>query len=199
MERLTGVLLAGGKSSRLGRDKALVRLGGGEKSPDLLERTAGLLREVCGRAVVVGHKRPGYTCLEDIAPGHGPVGGIATALEAAGGPCLVLSCDLPFMDRAVLRRLVEAREKRPEGTLTTAYMALETGRIEALVAVYEPGALPFFQDCVARKLLKISLVVPRQQQHFVPYSAEESLPFFNINYPADLAAALALAKNPNEK
>jgi molybdopterin-guanine dinucleotide biosynthesis protein A len=192
--QLTGVVLAGGASVRLGRDKALVRLGGDAAGPDLLARTVDLLRATCGSARVVGRMRPGCACVADSVPGCGPAGGIATALEAAGGPCLVLSCDLPFMETDVLQRLIAARAKRPEGTLLTAYMAQETGRIEALVAVYEQEALPLFQDRVTRRLLKPIWVIPKERQHLVPYSAEQSRPFFNINHPADLEAARTMAR-----
>lgn len=185
---LCGVVLAGGLSSRLGHDKALVRLEDGQTA-DLLARTVQLLRDVCGTAHVIGRSRPGYSCIPDREPGCGPVGGIMTALATLQAPCLILSCDLPFMDRAILERLLEARNRRPENALMTGYRQAETGHKEALVAVYEHGALPFFTRCVEQRLLKISLVVPHEQQYLLPYNAEDSLPFFNINYPADLELA----------
>ena len=185
---LTGVVLAGGLSSRLGHDKALIRLQNGEVA-DMLARTVALLREVTDSVVVVGRQQPGYTCLPDAVPGNGPVGGIATALEYAGSACMVLSCDLPFMEKAVLEHLVVSRSQRPPETLVTAYQQEDTGHTEALVAIYEPESLPLFQHCVSNRLLKISSVIPKENQYLVPYSAENSLPFFNINYPADLEIA----------
>ncbi len=187
--RLVGVVLAGGLSSRMGQDKALLRLPGGQGA-DLLARTVQLLQNFCGRAIVVGRQQEGYACIPDIAPGHGPVGGIATALEhCQGAACLVLSCDLPFMESPVLERLITMRNRRPSGAHVTAYQQENTGHIEALVAIYEPECLPFFQRCVTDKLLKISKVVPVRHQHFIPYALEDSLPFFNLNYPADLEVA----------
>lgn len=187
--RIVGVVLAGGLSSRMGQDKALVRLSDGE-SADLLTRTVTLLQDVCGRAIVVGRVQDGYTCIPDTFPGSGPVGGIATALEhCSGAACLVLSCDLPFMEHSVLRALMAHRNKRPGGSHVTAYRQGDAGHIEALVAIYEPECLPYFQGCVKEKLLKISRVVPLHEQHFITYSAKEALPFFNLNYPADLEVA----------
>ena len=185
---LTGVVLAGGLSSRLGHDKAVLRLEGGQNA-DLLARAAGLLDQLCGRCIVVGRVQPGYECYPDALPGRGPVGGIATALKIAASPCLVMSCDLPFMELPVLERLAEARAARPKDALSTSYRQADTGHIEALVAIYEPGALPFFEDCAESGKLKISLVVPPERRHFLTYEAGQSLPFFNINYPADLEAA----------
>ena len=185
---LTGIVLAGGLSSRLGHDKAELCLEGGS-GIDLLARSVALLHAVCSRTLVIGRSTPNYDCVPDDTPRQGPVGGIATALRTAGTACLVISCDLPFMEGPVLQRLVDAHATRPTGMLCTLYRQQETGHGEALVAIYEPDCLSFFQDCLARGHLKISRVVPEDRQHFLPYSSRESLPFFNINYPADLEAA----------
>ena len=132
---VVGVVLGGGKSLRLGRDKALLKFHG-EDGSCLLSRTAALLREVCGGVVIAGREFPGWEHVSDSAPGLGPAGGIAAALEVTGRPCLVLSCDLPFMTRAALDTLLEARAGARPGTLLTAYKNSWTGRIEFVVAVY---------------------------------------------------------------
>lgn len=186
---LTGVVLAGGMGRRLGRNKSTMRLACGNGSLDILARNMALLQSVCDRAIVVGRHIPGYECHEDDMPGKGPMGGIATALRNSKGPCLVLSCDLPFMEEKTLARLVMAHRNRPRAALCTAYKNGGSGRIEALVAVYEQKALPMFQDCLEKNLLKISLTVPAGQQYYVLYTAEEARCFYNINYPADLEAA----------
>lgn len=188
---LTGIVLAGGLSSRLGHDKAQVRLDG-NSGIDLLSHAVALLRGLCDQVLVVGRQHPDYECVADDFPRQGPVGGIATALRAAGRPCLVLSCDLPFMKEGVLRDLIAAHAARPPGMLCTLYRQEETGHKEALVAIYEPESLPYFLTCLAKGLLKISLVVPEDLQCFLSYSARQSLPFFNINYPADLEVALRI-------
>jgi molybdopterin-guanine dinucleotide biosynthesis protein A len=186
---VTGVVLAGGLSSRLGRDKAALRLHGEDKALDMLARSAALLKCVCGKVIIVGRQIAGYVCYLDALPGNGPLGGIATALQTTGTACLVLSCDLPFMEEAVLERLLRAHEARPAGTLSTAYKQRETGHIESLVAIYEVDVLPLFETCLDSKKLKISRILSAEQQHFLTYSTEEALPFFNINYPADLKVA----------
>ncbi len=184
---LVGVVLAGGKSSRLGRDKARILFEG----RDLLTRTAGLLRSVTPEVWVIGRDPADHGLslpwkLDDI-PGKGPVGGIITALRALDRPCLVLSCDLPFIERADLERLLHARASCARPVLMTTYGQIETEYIESLVAIYEPGVLPVLEDAVARGEHKLSRIVPRERRCHVPYSQEQALPFFNINYPADLA------------
>ncbi|MDR3358330.1 MAG: molybdenum cofactor guanylyltransferase [Desulfovibrio sp.] len=189
---LTGVALSGGKSSRIGYNKVFLRLSEENDCPTLLDRTMSLLKKVCGRTVVVGQKIPGYSCFPDIVAGCGPVGGITTALEVTRSACLVLACDIPFMEESVLNKLVDARRARPDGTLVTCYKQLETGYPEALVAIYEFDALPFFQASLTQRLLKIRLVIPRERHHFLFYSGEESRYFFNINTPAALETAKKL-------
>ncbi len=190
---LVGVVLAGGLSSRLGQDKAQVRLAFGDE-PDFLARAAGVLASCCRRVIVIGRAHPEYECYPDATPGCGPTGGIATALEWCASACLVLSCDLPFMERGVLERLVAWRETRPEGTLSTAYRQKETGHVEALVAIYEREALPFFRERLRDKKLKLSRVLPLARQYFLDYTLDGALPFFNINYPADLIVARRLMR-----
>ena len=190
---ITGVVLAGGLSSRLGQDKARIALAQGGAA-DFLSRTVAILATCCSRVIIAGREYPEHEYCLDIIPGMGPVGGIATALAMSGGACLVLSCDLPFMETAVLERLIAHRSRRFAGTLATMYRHKDTGQVEALVAIYEQGALPYFQAAVRDNRLKISRAVPQSMQHFLEYQDEEALPFFNINYPADLVVARKIAE-----
>lgn len=184
---LRGLVLAGGLSSRLGHDKANLKIHSDIGITDLLERSMRVLRLVVDNIAVVGRKAPDYPSIPDLIAHKGPVGGIASALAAFPSEAvLVLSCDLPFMNASTLRKLLKARAEAPANTLMTAYRQVETGHKEALVAVYEPGAAGYFLDSLYADKLKVSMVVPEEQQYFIEYGAEDSLPFFNINYPADL-------------
>ena len=185
--RLVGVVLAGGKSSRLGRDKALLRLG---NAGDLLTRTVELLRGVADSVIVVGRSYPDGIGIVDLAPGLGPVGGITTALtHAAGAACLALSCDLPFMTREVLVRLVAAYRRRPAGKSVCLYRRASDGREESLVAVYGAETLAAFRRCMEEGLLKVGRVVPEAEKFHLDYDEADAQAFFNINRPADLEEA----------
>lgn len=184
---LRGLVLAGGLSSRLGHDKANLKIHSDIGITDLLDRSMRVLRLVVDNIAVVGRNAEGYPSIPDLVTRKGPVGGIASALAAfPGDAVLVLSCDLPFMNASILRKLLKARAEAPANTLMTAYRQAETGHKEALVAIYEPGAAGHFLESLYADKLKVSMVVPEEQQFFIEYGAEDSLPFFNINYPADL-------------
>lgn len=185
------LILAGGKSRRLGKDKVLLDFSG----ECLLTRTTQLASSVCHEVCVSGRDpmpldanqdRPIGWIRDDI-PGMGPIGGIATGLRLLKAPLLVLACDMPLLNREMLARLLEARARRPRHTVMTTFRQRETGFIEALVSIYEPEALPFLLKACERGMFKLSRAIPGDQRHHIPYGQEEATPFFNINYPADLA------------
>ena len=123
---VAGVVLAGGLSSRLGQEKALLRVHGREH-PDLLCRTHNLLTALlpqCWVACRPGRPRPGYDCLYDQVEGLGPFSGVHAALRGAAqqgyAAVLALSCDLPFRGRATLHMLARARCRVPPTKSTLA-------------------------------------------------------------------------------
>ena len=203
-EELVGVVLAGGLSSRMGDHKPALKLYG-EGMPDLLSRTIALLR-ACTAEVWVSCRKdqtvPGCRCIHDLKEGIGPIGGIVSVLTALDSSpyqaALVLSCDLPFMNTGILARLIKARLDESSGALMTTFLQAETGYIEALTAIYEKEALPFFEQALAARVLQINLVLRPEQRTDIPYTRHEALPFFNVNYPADLEMArqLIAALNP---
>jgi molybdopterin-guanine dinucleotide biosynthesis protein A len=110
---IAGYVMAGGKSTRFGQDKARVRLGG----EMMLTRACRLVHEVTGSVSVVADRESRYAdsdlwVVEDRWPGEGPLGGILTALLATAETDsgrdwnLIVSCDMPFLTRDWLAYLV---------------------------------------------------------------------------------------------
>ncbi len=207
---VAGVVLAGGLSSRMGKDKALLRLPplttamaaeSLEECADgsMLARAHSLLLSllpVCLVSCRADAPRQGYECVFDAVQGVGPTAGLQAALcraeELGYAAVLALSCDLPFMDASTLRRLLAARSEAPVTSLVTAYRERPTGRVQALTAIYEVAALPYFADALAQGQRRLASVVPRELQNFLDYEPEESGPFFNCNTPEDMAWAQAM-------
>ena len=184
---LAGMVLAGGKSSRLGHDKARIVFSGAS----LLARSVDLLKRHCDKVHIVGRLADDHgldvpSFLDDI-PGRGPAEGIATILRRLDRPCLVLSCDLPLMDDRTLRRLKAGWREKPETALMTTFQQEDTGYIEALVAVYEPEALPLLEQAFSRGLHQLNRILAEPVRHHIPYPRSEATPFFNVNHPADLS------------
>lgn len=98
-----GVLLAGGSSSRMGQDKAMLRWAG----RPLIEHQIGVLRQAGVSSVLVSGVRPLHAGIPDLLPGRGPLGGIAAVAGriADGSQLLIVPVDMPLIDAALLARL----------------------------------------------------------------------------------------------
>lgn len=106
---VTGVVLAGGASRRMGQDKALLVWQG----QTLLSRTVDCLSSLCDEIIVVGPERdvqlaPCARVVADILPNSGPLGGLYTGMrEARNSVVLALACDLPHVHAGALTRLLD--------------------------------------------------------------------------------------------
>jgi molybdopterin-guanine dinucleotide biosynthesis protein A len=153
-----GVVLAGGASRRMGRDKAALAVDG----ETLAARAARRLLGVCPRVAIADGGRglvPGLPCLPD-APGAGPAAGIlGAARDLPGHPLLVLACDLPRVSEALLRELVgclpvaeggEAGDTPDAGTDPDWVVPRWERGLEPLCALYRPAALAALAAAVER-------------------------------------------------
>ncbi len=193
------VVLAGGLSSRLGQDKARLRLPA-QDGHSLLERTRQLALHFVPHCWTSCRSARQRDCeadvLVDFMPGCGPAGGIYTALTRAAGQgfrdILVLPCDLPFLDEITLQRLFLTHATAPPQTLLTAYAAAESGRMEALVGIYDVTALPFFAKALQEGQRAVRDIIPARHQNLIFYTSADSRPFLNLNTPEDLYTVKSL-------
>ncbi len=147
---LYGLVLAGGRSTRMGEDKAALRYAGCTQ----LERAMALLTPLVTRAYVSVRRdqtadpvRARFAQIEDALEEVGPIAGILAAQarhpEAAW---LVLACDLPFLDALTLTHLIAARDA---AGIATAYRSSHDGLPEPLCAIYEPRSHALLERHVA--------------------------------------------------
>ena len=138
---LYGLVLAGGASTRMQRDKAALLYHGKPQ----LQWTFDLLSEVCERVFVSVRPdqtrdsvRTGLPQIVDRQAGQGPIAGITAAQSAhPEAAWLVVACDLPFLSRATLDHLLAHREPARSAT---AYRSAHDSLPEPLCAIYEPAA-----------------------------------------------------------
>jgi molybdopterin-guanine dinucleotide biosynthesis protein A len=143
--RCSSAILAGGRSRRMGRDKARIVVGG----ETLLERTLSALRPICDEVMVVvaqggtpPNVPPDVRVVVDRVPEAGPLGGLEAALAAASHDVVVVvAVDLPDLSGTVLAAQVAMAEKRPEMDVVTLRRR-DAGGDEPLHAVYRRAALP---------------------------------------------------------
>ena len=138
---LFGLVLAGGSSTRMQRDKAAIEYHGQSQ----LQWTFQLLSHVCAATFVSVRPdqreeptRAGLPQIVDRQPGIGPIAGISAALQAhPKAAWLVVACDLPFLSETTLRHLVARRDPTK---LATAYRSSHDALPEPLCAIWEPLA-----------------------------------------------------------
>jgi molybdopterin-guanine dinucleotide biosynthesis protein A len=186
---LHGLVLAGGRSTRMQRDKAVLEYDGRPQ----LARAMGLLRPLVTQSFVSVRpdqlqdpQRAAYPRISDVVPGLGPIGGIHAALKAhPEAAWLVLACDLPFLRAPTLEYLVTRRDA---GRLATAFHSSTDGQPEPLCAIYEPAALTPIERWIAQ-----GQRCPRAflaQHDTLLLELPDSHALDNVNTPADYAAAI---------
>ena len=190
---VTGTVLAGGRSSRLGRDKALLEVGRETR----LARAVRTLGTVSDEVVGVGpaHRAalvPGVRVVPDERPGVGPLGGIATALRAMRGErLLAVATDMPLLSTDLLRSLIELS---PGYDVTIPRVE---GRTQQLCAVYARTCLPMIDDQLARDDFKIDRFFARVRVRIVEEEDvrrfdPQLLSFRNVNTEEDWQTVRAL-------
>jgi molybdopterin-guanine dinucleotide biosynthesis protein A len=201
--RRTGIVLAGGKSTRLGRDKAAEVLLG----RTLLQRALDTLESVADEFVIVKAQRQVVPDIltdkpwreaEDLYSETGPLGGIFTGLSAMRtDSALVVACDMPLLQAPLLAEL----SRRLAGH--DAVTPVNDGQPEPLCAAYTKGCIPAIQRRLDAGAYKTSglfddvdalLLEPEEWRRFDP----EGLSFLNVNREADLERAKTLIETMNE-
>jgi len=182
----TGVVLAGGRSSRMGRDKASIELGG----RTLLQRAINLLAPHADDLLVIGnsvaHADPLARTIPDELPGQGPLGGLVTALKHARHELVVVvACDMPGLTEAFIERIQLEMTHHAD-----AIVPEHDGLIEPLAACYHRHCLVPFERCIAQRALKMSDALEQVRTLLIPIhpgTGEWPVDLFrNINAPGDL-------------
>ena len=186
---LTAFILAGGKSTRMGADKAFVALQG----RTLLARALELARSVAGEVRIVGDRTKFAAfapVVEDVFPGCGPLAGIHAALRASLTDLnLMLAVDLPLISPELVQYLVT----RARGTSATVTAASANGGWQPLCAVYRRQ----FADAAEQALQSGNYkIAPLFQPSLTQLVSERELAdagfpadiFRNVNTPEELAA-----------
>lgn len=192
--RITGVIQAGGRSTRMGgRPKALLELGGRR----IIDRVADVVRDVADDVLIVTNTPELYASLDlpmvpDAFPDHGSLGGIYSGLRAAAGDtAFTVACDMPFLMTEVARlvtgRAGEADVVVPRvgeqfETLHACYAKSCLGPIEARLRAGRLKIVGFYDEV---------RVLPIEAGEVARFRAPEIV-FMNVNTPEELEAARRL-------
>ena len=180
-ENVSGVVLAGGFSKRMGTDKAKLKLG----NLTLLEIQVRKLREIGLEDIMVsGYSRPveGTRLIGDIYPHRGPMSGIHACLKAAKNPaCLVVSVDVPLFPKEWLEKLIQDHSG-PSTVLSHG------GEIEPLLAVYDADLARQAEELILSGERSVRKLLNDAELKKLEYTGDPDL-LLNCNTPEDFRKA----------
>lgn len=190
-DELTGIILAGGKSSRMGKDKGLCQFNG----KALVSYAIETMKPLCGNLIISAnhfpekYKQYGIPVISDEIKDIGPMGGIYTCLKnSTTQHNLVLSCDTPFVTTILLNHLL--MQVKNEQIVAPAH---HTFLMEPLSAYYATNVLDEIRKAIDNEDFKLINLLNNVRfksvlmDRFTPFYDKYS--FLNINRPEDLTAA----------
>lgn len=179
---ITGVILAGGKNSRMGSDKGMLEVEGKK----IVERTIEVMKSLVQEVIIISngtnYDKLGYTVYKDIIKDAGPMGGIHAALQfSKTDKILVVSCDMPFISKEILSAILRESNK---GEII---IPEHDGMLEPLCAIYSKPCSGKLEELLkeGKWRMQDSLKYFKVKQVNFP---DHELPdhyFLNVNTPAE--------------
>jgi molybdopterin-guanine dinucleotide biosynthesis protein A len=171
------IILAGGKSSRMGSDKGLLQLG----ELTFVEYVIRAVEEITEEIIIVTknntYRQFGHVVVQDIIPDKGPLGGIHTGLKLSSSEQnIVLSCDIPFIDHNVIEHLMASHTT---GTAIASYK----DQIHPLIGVYGKPLIKPIEKHLRKDKLKIRSFLTSVPHEVIDFPEEKfhGSSFYNIN------------------
>jgi len=192
---VTGIVLAGGKSSRMGFNKAFIQFGGKRLIEITADRLSGLFPEV----LIIANNLDLYSYLgvrviPDLIPDSGSLGGIYTGLSAAAHPeAFFAACDMPFLSADLITLLV----REAEGW--DVVVPRVAGELQPMHAIYAKSCLPFIKEAIDIGKFKIVGFFPKVKVKIIEEPAVRAvdpdlLGLMNVNTPLELERAEAIRR-----
>ncbi len=187
IENITGVILAGGKSRRMGKDKALLKLG----DKTLIQHVADILRTVFQRVVIISDHGCDYQFLNlplypDIYKNSGPLAGIHSALvHSKTESCFITSCDTPYITPELITHIIDSLQRIDSRESLDICIPSVNGKLHPLCGVYSQRCLSTIQDCLSQRTLRVEDAIKKMNTNVIditdkfPASAHQLL--ININ------------------
>lgn len=183
-----GYILAGGKSSRMGRDKGLLIF----NDEAMIQTIIDQVEPAVNKTIIVSnnpaYKKFGLEIIPDIIKEKGPAGGIhATLQHTDSDKIFVVSCDMPFISSKAIQYLLR------EASQAQITLPLHHGKPEPLFAVYSKECLPLWQQLIQQEMVKLQEMVSCFDLRTINIDDNELFHdsfFLNINDENDLKKAL---------
>lgn len=183
--KYSGIILSGGKSSRMGKEKALVDF----KGLKLIEYSIKALEPFCDE-IIISTNNPhlyaefDFKCIADEKKNIGPIGGIFTLLNNSSyQDNIILSCDIPFVEQKFIKYLLDNYNGE------TALIPQHNGKVEPLCAVYNKSILKYVNQQIAISDFKLMNLLSKSNANFLSVDEWEHYTeklFSNLNSMKDI-------------
>lgn len=183
---ITGIILSGGKSSRMGTDKGFLMY----EDKRFVEHSIEALKPLVSNVIIVSDNEDydafGLKRIEDVIKNAGPLAGIYSGLKHASTVYgLVLSCDIPLINSEVLKKLIDAVDPDSE------VIQIESqGKNMPLIALYKKSCEPIFLKLLNQGERRLQFAVNQCKVKHVLLTSEDELFTKNINTPEQLKAII---------
>lgn len=180
-KHLTGIVLAGGASSRMGTDKGLLNLNG----QPMIQPILNVLEKVCTECMIVtnnmAYQKFGIKLVNDQQQGKGPLMGIVSGLTASQTKHnIIMSCDTPYVSEKLIHFIIQHKEGYD------LVLPQNNGQLHPLIGYYSKDILPKLQEKLTLNQLKIQAAVSALNVNKLNCNQFDEKQFKNINAPTDL-------------
>lgn len=188
--QISCIILAGGKSARIGRDKAFITI---DKKP-IIEEQTDILSKIFDEIIIVTNalnhfKYVKAKVVKDIVPDSGPLGGLYSGLAVSSNiHSFLIGCDMPFINLELIEYLIEQIEEND------IVVPFSSKGLETLFAIYSLNCLDTIRRQIELKTLRLSGILDFHRVRYIDRKEVEKfdpqeLSFFNINNPEDFEKA----------
>ncbi len=174
---LTGIILAGGKSSRIGQNKALLDLSGKKIIEIIYEKITSLFNDV----IIISNSPEDYQFMglkiyRDIFPGFGPLAGIHSGLISSKTESnFIISCDLPLISTEAVKYIISYKSDK------AAMIYKKNGQLQFLCGIYNKKCLPVLDDLLKCKILNVRDFISKIDVEILNAEIFPDEIFFNLN------------------
>jgi molybdopterin-guanine dinucleotide biosynthesis protein A len=182
---IPAVIFAGGKSSRMGKDKALLPFGGYDT---LAQYQYKKLKKIFEN-VYISTKKNKFDfkapLILDTYEVNSPLGAIISVLQYTQKPTFILSVDAPFVSKDIILQLISHND-----TYNLATIAKSSQGLEPLCGIYNPSFIPIAQKQISQNNHKLNYILKNHNITTVYFNDTKA--FLNLNYPSDYETALKI-------
>lgn len=195
---LTGIVLAGGQSKRMGFNKAEAIIEGVTMLQIMIDKLIQVAPDVLVSSGQTTYRNISLPQITDTYPQYGPLGGIFSVLKRSKSPLnIAVSCDIPFVPIALLQYLID-NAKKSEALITVPID--HKGQIQMMCAVYHSSVLPYIKERIDSGMFKMKALLDDVSVNYIDIKRDHPLyfehAFMNVNNPTTLRKARQLWNKP---